>query len=267
VRPVPRLRPGSGLTRAVGAAAGSTLALALLVCGCVFAAMAGPALSLHARSQALHQITAKLDPTVKTVQIGANWTNFVDSILIFSGTSQNTAVADQDLSPSQLARANQEIRSSLAGLPLPLGPGSWYGLTAQPGVVTSAVAPSAPVAGRPPKVEVLHRNSLTTNASVTPGSNPAGAQPAGTAAAATKAGDTVVKTIYAPLGTTDFGSYISQLSSSGADGLFAVERNNNELQIFARLTDINVSLPLVRACAHQRTAGTGLTLPRGALAG
>jgi hypothetical protein len=37
-----------------GTAAGSTLALALLVCGCVFAAMAGPAVSLHTRTQALH---------------------------------------------------------------------------------------------------------------------------------------------------------------------------------------------------------------------
>lgn len=46
---------------------------------------------------------------------------------------------------------------------------------------------------------------------------------AGFTAAAKKVGDTVVKTIYAPLSTTDFGSYISQLSGSGADGVFAVE--------------------------------------------
>jgi hypothetical protein len=47
------------LKRAVGTAVASTLALALLVAGCVFAAMAGPALSLHARSQALHQTTGQ----------------------------------------------------------------------------------------------------------------------------------------------------------------------------------------------------------------
>lgn len=46
---------------------------------------------------------------------------------------------------------------------------------------------------------------------------------AGFTAAVQKAGGTVVKTIYAPLSTTDFGSYISQLASSGAQGLFAVE--------------------------------------------
>ena len=42
----------------MGSAAGGTLALALLVCGCVFAAMAGPALSLHTRTQALQQTLA-----------------------------------------------------------------------------------------------------------------------------------------------------------------------------------------------------------------
>jgi putative ABC transport system permease protein len=174
----------SGLTKAVGAAAGTTLALALLVCGCVFAAMAGPALSLHARSQALHQITAGLDPTVKTVQIGANWTNFVDSLVIFSGSNQNVPVADQNLTTSQLARVNQEITASLAGMPLPLGAGAWYGLTANPAVVASGAAPSAVVSGKPPKLEVLYRNSLTSNASLMAGSFAAGTEPAGTLAVA-----------------------------------------------------------------------------------
>jgi ABC-type branched-subunit amino acid transport system substrate-binding protein len=45
----------------------------------------------------------------------------------------------------------------------------------------------------------------------------------GFADAVKASGGTVVKTVFAPLNTTDFGSYISQLSSSGADGLFAVE--------------------------------------------
>ena len=114
--------PGSRPDRAVGSAAGTTLALALLVCGCVFAAMAGPALSLHARSQALHQITARLAPTVKTVQIGANWTNFVDALVTFSGSNQNVPVADQNLTTSQLARTTQEIKASLAAPAAPARP-------------------------------------------------------------------------------------------------------------------------------------------------
>jgi putative ABC transport system permease protein len=174
----------SGLNKAVGGAAGTTLALALLVCGCVFAAMAGPALSLHARSQALHQITAKLAPTVKTVQINANWTNFVDALVIFSGTNQNVPVVDQNLTASQLTRTTQEIKTSLAGLPLPLGPGAWYGLSAEPAVVASGAPPSAVLSGKPPKIEVLYRNSLTGNASLVSGSYAAGREPAGTVAVA-----------------------------------------------------------------------------------
>ena len=60
----------------MGAAAGSALALALLVCGCVFAAMAGPAISLHTRTEALHQTLAGLAPTTKAVQVSANWSDF-----------------------------------------------------------------------------------------------------------------------------------------------------------------------------------------------
>jgi branched-chain amino acid transport system substrate-binding protein len=42
-------------------------------------------------------------------------------------------------------------------------------------------------------------------------------------AAAEKAGKTVVLESYAPLGTTEFGSYITKLKGADADGLFAVE--------------------------------------------
>jgi ABC-type branched-subunit amino acid transport system substrate-binding protein len=41
-------------------------------------------------------------------------------------------------------------------------------------------------------------------------------------AAAAKAGKRVVLTQFAPLGTTDFGSYITKLQNSGADALFSV---------------------------------------------
>jgi putative ABC transport system permease protein len=174
----------SGLNRAVGAATGTTLALALLVCGCVFAAMAGPALSLHARSQALHQVTAQLAPTVKTVQIGADWSNFVAALLTFSGSNQTVPLSDQNLTTSQLARIAQEIKASLAGLPLPLGAGAWYGLTANPAEVTAGAPPRAVLEGKQPKLEVLYRNSLTSNASLVAGSYAAGAEPAGTLAVA-----------------------------------------------------------------------------------
>jgi len=55
---------------------GSTLALVLLVCGCVFAALAGPGLSLHTRSQALSQTLAGLISTTKAIQVTGTWTQF-----------------------------------------------------------------------------------------------------------------------------------------------------------------------------------------------
>jgi putative ABC transport system permease protein len=180
-----RRRPGRySLKRSVGTAVASTLALGLLVAGCVFAAMAGPALSLHARSQALHQTTAKLAPTTKTVQVSANWTNFVDDLIDFSGGPQNVSVADQNLTANQLALTAREIKTSLAALPLPLGPGAWYGLSAEPAVVASGAAPSAVISSTQPKLEVLYRASLTSNATLVAGSYSAGPQRPGTVAVA-----------------------------------------------------------------------------------
>jgi len=179
-RPGRRRAGRYGLKRAAGTAVASTLALALLVAGCVFAAMAGPALSLHARSQALHQTTARLAPTVKTVQVGANWANFAADLIEFSGTNQNVPVADQDLTASQLALTTREIKTSLARLPLPLGPGAWSGLSAEPTLVASGAAPSAVMSGIQPRLEVLYRASLTSNATLVAGSYSAGPQRAGT---------------------------------------------------------------------------------------
>ena len=163
------MRPMSSLNRAVGAAAGSTLALALLVAGCVFAAMAGPALSLHARSAALHQTADNLAPTVKAVQVSANWTNFVDALVNFSGANQNVPVADQNLTATQLARAAREIKAQPGRPAAPTGPGDWYGLSAEPALVASGAAPSAVLDGKPPKLEVLYRDVLASNAELVAG--------------------------------------------------------------------------------------------------
>ena len=104
---------GPGLSRTVGAAAGSTLALALLVCGCVFAALAGPALSLHTRSQALHQTLAGLSATTKTVQVDrepeptspARWSRTA------SGSSQNMTAGELTRPPARSAAASRRSRS------------------------------------------------------------------------------------------------------------------------------------------------------------
>jgi len=171
-----RLEPR--LNRAVGFAAGSTLALALLVCGCVFAAMAGPAISLHTRSEALHQTLAGLAPTTKAVQVSADWSAFTTSL------RQTANSAGRDLSGRMFTEAAREIRGSLAAVPLPLGSGAWAGLGPNPFVVASGAPPRAFMGSTPPRLEVLYRDPLTSNVALVAGSYAAPAEPAGTIAVA-----------------------------------------------------------------------------------
>ena len=176
------MRPAAGLGRVAGSAAGSTLALALLVCGCVFTAMSGPALSLHVRSEAFHQTMASLASTVKTAQVTASWSDFTTSL---AGPAGPILTAHQPiLTAGQLSQATQDIRSSLARLPLPLGLGAWYGMSTNTSTVTSGAAASANLDGTPPELEVLYRNPLTGNATLVAGSFTARAEPAGTVAVA-----------------------------------------------------------------------------------
>ncbi|HEX2824695.1 MAG TPA: hypothetical protein VHO07_31720 [Streptosporangiaceae bacterium] len=168
------MRRVPGLDRTVGAAAGGTLALALLVCGCVFAAMAGPALSLHTRSQALHQTLAALGGITKTVQVSASWTVFT-SPLLASGTGPS-----QNLSLAELTESTHELGRGFASLPLPLGPGEWAGLTTNL-LDASGVGPQAQ-AGGIPKLEVVYRDPFTSYARVAAGSYASTGAPAGTLA-------------------------------------------------------------------------------------
>ena len=132
----PRVGPAVG--RRVGTAAGGALALALLACGCVFAALAGPALSLHTRTQALHQVLAGLPNTTRTVQVTAAWSDFVGSL---PGARQ--------LNQDQLTQVNDQIGAGLAAQPLPLGAGQWTSLTTKGLVVGAGAGPKAQAAAPP----------------------------------------------------------------------------------------------------------------------
>jgi len=139
------------VSRTVGTAAGSALALALLVCCCVFAALAGPALSLHTRTQALHQTLAGYPNTTKTVQVTGAWETFSGSL--------------QPIRPGQnldnvLPQALNDVGSGLRTTPLPLAADEWASLTTKPIRVAAGAAARAQ-AGAPPQLEVSYRTSLT----------------------------------------------------------------------------------------------------------
>jgi hypothetical protein len=165
------MRPGGGLNRTTGAAASSTLALGLLVCGCVFTALAGPALSLHTRTEALRQTLDGLTATSKTVQASGPWDEFTSPAGAFLGPQR-------DMTANEFTTTTREMGRGLTALPLTLAAGAWAGLTTNLFTVTSGAAPTAQ-SQAPPKLEVVYRDTLTSNARVVAGTYASTAAPAG----------------------------------------------------------------------------------------
>jgi putative ABC transport system permease protein len=165
-------RVGTAVGRRVGTAAGSALALALLACACVFAALAGPALSLHTRTQALQQILAGFPGTTKTVQANSAWSDFTGSI-------RGIQALNQDL----LSRSTDQIGRGLSAAPVPLAAGRWTALTTKPMLVTAGAARSAFIEAAP-KLEVSYRAPFTGYAQLVAGSFSTGKVPPGTIAVA-----------------------------------------------------------------------------------
>jgi putative ABC transport system permease protein len=165
------LKPGPAqwpaLSRTVGTAFGSVLALALLTCGCVFAALAGPALSLHTRTQALHETVAGLPNTTKTVQVNTT-------------LAQVTAALQpvQAIGEDALSQSTTDIARGLAAIPLPLAGGDWAGLSARQLPVATGAARSA-YAAAPPTMEVVYRDPFTRYAQLVAGSYSIGQSLAG----------------------------------------------------------------------------------------
>jgi len=157
------------LSRTVGTAAGSALALALLVCGCVFAALAGPALSLHTRTQALDQTVAGFASTTKTVQVTGSWGDFTGSLQAFQ-PGQNLG--------NVLPRVINEVGSGLRRTPVPLAADAWGSLGTNPIRVSAGAAASAQ-AGLPPELLVSYRTRLTGHVRLVAGTFSGAAVPPG----------------------------------------------------------------------------------------
>jgi putative ABC transport system permease protein len=139
----------------MGTAAGGTLALALLVFGCVFAAMAGPGISLHLRTEALQQALGRLGPLGTAIEVDTSWNTFTDA---FTGQS---VLTEDDLSGVTSTLASGFARA------VPIAGGSWDGLTTSLHVVTAGTAREPP--GYTPELEVTYRDQLTSNVQVIAG--------------------------------------------------------------------------------------------------
>jgi putative ABC transport system permease protein len=158
-------------SRWVGTAVAGTLALALLVGGCVFTALAGPAFSLHTRTQALQQTLAGLTGTDKTVQMTAAYGDFTNP--------DEFSTHSLHLAPTDVNASISELGAGLAGLHLPLAVGAWAGMTTKALSSTLTAPPPGGAAGVVPvSFEVVYRDPLASHAQVVAGSY-AGPVPAG----------------------------------------------------------------------------------------
>jgi hypothetical protein len=109
-------------------AAGGTIALAMLACACVFAALAGPAVSLRLRTEALQQALSRLGPLGTAIQVSASWNMFTEAY-----TGQRVLTEDN------LSSATTQIGGGLAqSVPIVLG--GWDGLTTELHDVTSGMS-------------------------------------------------------------------------------------------------------------------------------
>jgi putative ABC transport system permease protein len=156
------LRP-SWLRAQLGGAPVSALALALLVLGSVFVAVAAPRYSLDSRTRALRHDLAALPPVDQAVQVTTDWSSFANQV-----SGSNPPIVDD----SQLSESLQQLARFLAATPLPLGADQWGGLSTNPLTVTAGAAPTAIAAGVAPRLEVIYRDRLTGNVTLVAGSFP-----------------------------------------------------------------------------------------------
>ena len=111
-------RPRGSLGPLLGEARGSLITLAVLVGACVFAALAGPAQSLRAETEALRTTMARLSPLVKAITVTTDWQDF---------TQQLSPGVPGRLSGSELSGATAALARGFSTAGLPVGSGAWVG--------------------------------------------------------------------------------------------------------------------------------------------
>lgn len=165
------------MRRFTGQALGGTLALALLVCGCVFAAITGPAESLHTRTQALRQTLRQLGAPALAVEADAPLESFLDDI---ANAGYHGSVLE--LTPGTLADAKAELRQGLTATSVPLAADTWAGLTTRKTGIVRGYARGG-FAETQPSAGIVYRDHLAGNVAIAAGRlTPAGPVPPGTIA-------------------------------------------------------------------------------------
>ena len=143
------------MSRRGSTAVAGTLAFALLVGGCVFTALAGPAFSLHSRTQALRQTLGRLASSGKTVQMTAGWSDFTNP----NGVPPELAAAGPDAGQPRGVGERAWRRPSRAAAPAGARRVGGRGHEAAP-VQPGSAAPGGAPGEVPVSLEVAYRDPL-----------------------------------------------------------------------------------------------------------
>jgi putative ABC transport system permease protein len=153
--------------RLTGMGAVATLALAVLVFGCVLAATAGPRVALNSRTQALQQTLATLGPLGQTITVSTTWSTFMQDT-----QGEQASITDGDLSDLR-----GQFTADFTSGALHLAPASaqWVSMTTAEQNVKSALSGTRRY---PVEMEVGYRLPYTGYVRVLAGSLSAPAFPA-----------------------------------------------------------------------------------------
>jgi putative ABC transport system permease protein len=139
----------------------ATVALALMVLGAVFVAVAAPRLDLATRTRALQHVFGSASATDDSVLATASWSQLA--------TPASRAGV---LSPSEIGTETIALAAGMSGVPVPLAPPSadWSGVTSAQ-VAVSGTARGAG-AGAAPQLEIAYRSSLPQHSRLIAGRQP-----------------------------------------------------------------------------------------------
>ena len=155
------------LTRLTGMGGAATVALALLVFGCVFAITAGPRVALATRTQALRQTLAAVPALQQTIVVNASW----DGVTAALNTANFGAPGGGNLTAAQLGEFTSQLHGDFnRGVVHLASPGAdWAAMTSGAHTVTSML----PAVKIPVHLEVTYRQPLTQYTRLVAGHYPA----------------------------------------------------------------------------------------------
>ena len=167
------------LTKLTAMGTAGAAALALLACGAVFAATAGPREALASRTEALRQTIAATPPLTKIIQVTTTWTGVSSQLRAAAGGGGfggGTGGGTGNLTTDQVGEITGQLHNELDHGVIRLAPPSadWAALTSDPFAVSS---PLPPVGATPVKLEIAYRQPFYQEVRLVAGRFPASAGP------------------------------------------------------------------------------------------